>query len=151
VRLQLVHDGWAGPEVRINLTNASPALFHLTASTAISTRPDGSVITRDTPAKAGDIITLYATGLGRTVPDLWWGELATSATWLKDIQQFNVFLNGSQVDRNHILYAGLAPGFAGLYQVNLRLPDNVPPNPEIRLAVGTELSPAGIIIPVQGQ
>ena len=40
-----------------------------------------------------------------------------------------------------MLYAGLAPGFAGLYQINLKLPSDVPTNPEIRVVVGTDESP----------
>ena len=41
---------------------------------------------------------------------------------------------------------GLAPGWGGLYQVNLRVPLGVGPNPEIRLAAGEEASPPDVRI-----
>ncbi|MCW5982629.1 MAG: IPT/TIG domain-containing protein [Bryobacteraceae bacterium] len=151
VELQLVHDGRAGPAVRITLRAAAPGLFQLDAKTAIATRPDGTLLTREARAEGGDIVVLYATGLGRTVPDFWYGELPNGAAWLRAFSDFNVFLNGAAVDRRNILYAGAAPGYAGLYQVNLRLPEEVEADPEIRLALGEEISPAGIAIPVRGR
>jgi uncharacterized protein (TIGR03437 family) len=40
-----------------------------------------------------------------------------------------------------VLYAGLAPGFAGLYQINLLLPSDLTANPQIQVAVGAQVSP----------
>jgi uncharacterized protein (TIGR03437 family) len=147
--VQVVHDGLAGPEVRLTLRRTAPALYQLEASTAIATLQDGTLITRDAPAKAGDLLTLYATGLGRTDPDLMQGEIATFAAKLKDMASFQVFLNGTELERSRILYAGLAPGFAGLYQINLRLPDNIPADPEIRIAAAEEISPPNIFLRVE--
>jgi uncharacterized protein (TIGR03437 family) len=65
---------------------------------------------------------------------------------LSDLQ---VLLDGTAVDLSLILYAGVAPNFAGLYQINLTLPDSTGANPEIRIAVGTALGIAGLHLPVQ--
>jgi uncharacterized protein (TIGR03437 family) len=55
--------------------------------------------------------------------------------------------------RRAIPYACGTPGFAGLFQVNLLLPANCPPNPEIQIgfssASGDNLSPAQRFLPVQ--
>jgi uncharacterized protein (TIGR03437 family) len=44
------------------------------------------------------------------------------------------------VPAGNVLYAGVAPGFAGLYQINLLLPENTPANPTVRVGVGATLS-----------
>jgi uncharacterized protein (TIGR03437 family) len=48
-----------------------------------------------------------------------------------------------------MFYAGMTPGFAGLYQVNFFLPNPCPPNPQIQLAIGQQISAAGIMLAVQ--
>jgi uncharacterized protein (TIGR03437 family) len=58
-------------------------------------------------------------------------------------------LNGQALNPLTVPYAGLTPGFAGLYQVNFYLPGNCPPNPQIQLAVGLQISMAGIKLAVQ--
>ena len=42
----------------------------------------------------------------------------------------------------------LAPGFAGLYQINIVIPPWVAANPEIRVAVAGAQSPPDVRIPV---
>jgi uncharacterized protein (TIGR03437 family) len=64
------------------------------------------------------------------------------------LSEFQVLLDGSPVDPNGILYAGIAPGFAGLYQINLALPASTGSNPEIRIAMGDTIGIAGLHIPV---
>jgi len=146
--VQLLIDGRAGPAVTVSLRPSNPALFLLAPSIAIATQADGSLLTPEKSAKPGDIIILYATGLGSTFPELAPGELPKTAAWLKNLSQFKVFLNGVTIPTGDILYAGLAPGFAGLYQINLRLPQWTPTNPEIRLDTGSDSSPIGVTIPV---
>ncbi len=148
-QIQLVLNAQAGPVVTVTLAAASPALFELDQQTVVATRPDGSVVTQDNPAHRGEWVILYATGLGTTVPPAGYGEIATSAAPLKSMATFQVLLDGVAVDPSRIPYAGLTPGFAGLYQVNLLLPDDVGPNPEVRLITGDPISPEGIHIPVQ--
>jgi len=94
-------------------------------------------------------VTLWATGLGSTNPQLEDGVLAPGAQRLSQLNQFDVLINGAALDPIAILYAGVAPGFAGLYQVNVRLPGQLPANPEIRLGLGGTLSPPGLILPAK--
>lgn len=146
--LQLTLDGRAGPAVRIELAAAAPALFLLNERWIIACRADGSVITEENPARSGEIVILYATGLGRTVPNPRSGELPRRAAPLERLAEFDVLLDGEAVGAARLLYAGVAPGFAGLYQINLRLPEPAPPNPQVRLRLGDLLSPASGRLPL---
>jgi uncharacterized protein (TIGR03437 family) len=142
--LQITLDGHAGPIIRIKLLDAAPALFQLDETTVIATRPDGSLIDQDAPARAGEVIVLYATGLGPTEPEALYGVLPTRAAPIKRLTEFQVLLDDAAIDASRILYAGVTPGYAGLYQVNLWLPDKLDANPQIRLAIGPQTSPAGV-------
>ncbi len=146
--LQLVIDGLAGPQISVALAAAAPALFQLDRQNVIVTRPDGSLITPAAPAKPGDVVVLYATGLGPAVPPVGYGELPRSGATLQMLSDFHVMLDGNAVDPSAIAYAGIAPGFAGLYQINLILPSSTSSNPEIRIGIGDANSKVGLHIPV---
>ena len=53
-------------KLHLELADVSPALFQSDPEFAIAARADGSLITPKAPASAGEIIILYATGLGIT-------------------------------------------------------------------------------------
>jgi uncharacterized protein (TIGR03437 family) len=141
--LQVVREGQRGPLVTIDVAAAAPALF-VTDGYAIATHADNSVITADKPARPGELIVIYTAGLGKaqTMPAN--GELAPWLSRLPEGVAFRVTLGGQTVDPARILYAGLTPLSAGLYQVNLVLPDNLAADPEVRIFVGDTGSPAGV-------
>jgi uncharacterized protein (TIGR03437 family) len=146
--VQVVLEGHSGPRVNITLAAASPALFQLDAQNAIAILPDGTLITPQAPAKPGDIIILYATGLGQTVPSIPNGQLFNQAALLQQFADFKLVLNGVAIS-DAVAYAGNAPGFAGLYQINVVLPKSTPANPEIKIGFSGDLSMSGIHLPIQ--
>ena len=141
--IQLEVNGVAGPEVQILLSATAPGLFlYPDGMTVIAQHVDYSLVTADAPAHAGELVILYAGGLGQTSPVVPSGQIPQVAAQIKDKSSFKVWLNGVAVDSSRIEYVGITPTTAGLYQINLRLPDGVPPNPEIRISTGDVLSPA---------
>ena len=148
--IQVVVDSLAGPAVQVTLAPTAPGLFQLDGTNAVATEPDGTVLTASTPAKPGDIVILYATGLGQVTPPVIYGQLPTQAASLKSGSNLSVLLDGTAVAASAIDYAGIAPFFAGLYQVNLTLPASTGANPEIRLQVEGATSLAGLHLPVSG-
>ncbi|HLK18138.1 MAG TPA: hypothetical protein VKT81_04245 [Bryobacteraceae bacterium] len=147
--VQVVLDGHSGPAIKITLAAASPALFQLDSKTAVAIHPDGTVITDKAPAKPGEIIILYATGLGQTLPPVPYGQLFNDAAPLVASAQFRLTLAGATASNGAVQYAGIAPGFAGLYQINLLIPKSTKANPEIRIGFGKQLSIAGIHLPIE--
>ncbi len=148
--VQLENQACYGPPIQITLSAAAPVLFQSDATTVIATHLDGSLLTAVSPGQPGEVVVLYATGLGPTAPAAIPNQIPQFAEWIVDLAGFEVFLNGAAVDPHLVLYAGVTPGYAGLFQVNLRLPDNCPPNPSIQIGfAGAQLSPTGLLLPVR--
>lgn len=143
VNIKIVREGVVGPAVTMMLDETAPGMFELNPTTIIATHAGGSLITPDSPAQPSEIIVIYAVGLGRTVPDLLPGQVATRAQPIQHLKDMQVLLNGNPLDPSMVLYAGTTPGFAGLYQVNVQLPGDLPGSPEVRIQILGDISPAG--------
>jgi uncharacterized protein (TIGR03437 family) len=140
----VARQGIAGPQVTIPLANTAPGFFQWNGNFAVAEHADGSLISPTAPAQASEIIVLYAGGLGRTSPDVPSGYIVSSATSILYAAELQILLNGQPCPSSSIYYAGLAPGFAGLYQINLILPDILPSDPVIQMVIGAQASPASI-------
>ncbi|MEK7406669.1 MAG: ThuA domain-containing protein [Acidobacteriota bacterium] len=68
---------------------------------------------------SGDRVIIYATGLGAVQPALPAGAAAPGEPLSTTLIEPAVMIGGA---RATVLFSGLAPGFAGLYQVNATLP-----------------------------
>ena len=150
VTIRVVREGWTGPEVDIALVDAAPALFDYAGYAIAQEWPSYSLIQPDSPASPGDLVILYATGMGNTqndpsTPD----QIPQYPSKILDFNDLKVFLDTEQVDPANVLWAGFSPGNAGLYQVNLYLPEDTGPDPEIRLLMGDQPTAAGIKLAVQ--
>jgi uncharacterized protein (TIGR03437 family) len=100
-----------------------------------------------TPAKPGDILSLFATALGATDPSFGPGELPGVAAQVT--APFSVSIGGVPLASSDILYVGVTQN-AGLYQVNLRIPDAVPDGDQpVILTVGGVSTPASGFLTVR--
>lgn len=149
VQLRVQVDSSYGPPINITLAEVAPAFFQLDAQTVIAVHSSGALVTADAPAAPNEVIVLYATGLGETVPEPAYGEIPVGAATLKDLASFAVVLDGLKVDPQRILYAGVAPGFGGLYQINVQLPDQVGNDPQIQVAARGVTSVEGLRLPLR--
>jgi uncharacterized protein (TIGR03437 family) len=116
---------YLGVPVTQNLNTAPfrPGLFRTLetdgSATALAVNQDGSLNSSAHPAPAGSIIVLYATGLGQTAPPGVDG-VASSNIASQYASTVRVTINGAPAS---VEYAGIAPGFVGLSQINVRVPE----------------------------
>ena len=150
VKIRVVREGMTGPEITVTLVDAVPALFQTAAGYAIAAHLDNSLIAPGSPALAGETIVVYACGLGRTLPNPAPGVIPQSAALIQRLSDLKVYLGATAADPASILYAGVTPGSAGLYQIDLILPASLGTDPEIRVAIADQSSPAGLQLAVQG-
>jgi uncharacterized protein (TIGR03437 family) len=147
--LRLLANGKSGPDIQVQIADSSPGMFQLDANAVIATLANGSLITAESPAAPGDVLIIYAAGLGATQPAISGLMIPVAAAPISARSNFAVLLNDKPIPDENILYAGLTPGFAGLYQINCRLPAETPPNPEIRLRLPGQTSPPRLFLAVR--
>lgn len=85
-------------------------------------------ITARNPARAGDVIHLFATGLGPVTTPVRTGELSPADPPARLLTPIHCGLGSSEIVTQpaDVLFAGLAPALVGLYQISIRLPQTVP-------------------------
>jgi uncharacterized protein (TIGR03437 family) len=131
--------GCAGPIIQLTLAAAAPGLFQFESPSGIM-----EAVATPSPVRPGAIVILWATGLGQTTPLANGFQFPAAAAPLIAGANLEVLLDGVAVPSGNILYAGVAPFYAGLYQINLLLPSSTGANPEIRLQLDGATSIAGV-------
>lgn len=149
--------GAAGNGIAIAVSTSTSATVLLTIlgnSTTCCANTAGASLTTSNPAVPGEIISLYATGLGIAA--------SSNGTWQGFTGQIvpanepaNTVLNAvdALVNGNstaNVLFAGLAPGTVGIYLVQIQLSNALTTNlhSQLRIAQGTFTSNI-VTIPVQ--
>ena len=150
VKVRVVTEGITGPEITVMLVDAAPALFAIPGgSYVIATDAKGNLLTAEAPAHTGDTVVVYVTGLGRTSPNPAVGEIPNYAATMLAIASLKLTLNGKAVAPWDIKYAGVTPGSAGLYQINLYLPEGTGNDPEIQVTAGNLTAQTGLKLPLR--
>ena len=142
--VRVVRQGVTGPEVSVTLVDVVPQFFQTADGYVIAQHADYSLITPDHPAVAGEIVVVYATGLGRTLPNPASGEIPTYPGLMARLNDLQVSVGGAVLGTEQIYYAGITPGFAGLYQINLKLPLTLGRDPELCAGVGDQAGRSGL-------
>jgi uncharacterized protein (TIGR03437 family) len=121
---------------------------------AIVAHADGSLVTPELPAHTGELLVLYAYGLGATNPGMADGDAATSAqpaaATISLSSEAAIAILPSERRISAPIFAGLTVGFSGLYQINFLAP--APPTPFAPGDCKTFVSPNGnVALTVHGQ
>lgn len=135
--IQVTNNGKTSNVVQMYLTDAAPGAFSQNSNglglAAALHATSGQLITTANPAQPGEYISLYLTGLGTVTPPISDGAVGpTSTLSVADVNTagnlsvlFNDYVNGSTGNTGTIQFAGLPPGLAGLYQINVQVPSGV--------------------------
>jgi uncharacterized protein (TIGR03437 family) len=89
---------------------------------------DYSLVSASSPAKMGETVQLFLTGLGAVSPAVTAGTAAPAAQPFATVPgPVDVFIddNNGNSSQAKVAYQGLAPGLAGLYQVNFTVPSGL--------------------------
>ena len=81
------------------------------------------LVDASSPAKAGDALVIYCTGLGSVSPDAVAGSAVPSDALRQTVNPVTLTIGGVNAP---VAFAGLTPGLTGLYQVNATVPAGVP-------------------------
>jgi uncharacterized protein (TIGR03437 family) len=126
---QVLTEVRVGGQVRsrspLTVIPTAPGIF------AVANR-DGRVNTANVPAHPGEVLQIYATGQGAVIPAVDDGVAAPTQPLATSSNLPNVFLGGRQLT---VLYNGLAPGFAGVWQIDVMIPADAPTGPDLALTV----------------
>ena len=115
-----------------------------------------SLVTQDNPAIPGEILIFFGSGLGLTAPTPMSEGLSSGQITPSDplftvpfvAEDFVSSLAGSKTAL--VRFVGLAPGMVGVYQLNLKLLENLPDNPGTRLTIAQQLFISNIVtVPVK--
>jgi uncharacterized protein (TIGR03437 family) len=143
--------------VNVGIQSASPGIFETLMSDgvrrAVMVRPDGSFVSVENPARRGEIIRVYVTGLGATAPAVGTNAIAIPGTDSLVLGQLIVGVNNSGV---RVVSARMAPTQIGIYEVAFQVDSNAATGNNIVLSVAinpTDGSPTqfsnGSKIPIQ--
>jgi uncharacterized protein (TIGR03437 family) len=124
IQMVVTRGGVPGLPLTLPLAPYNPGIFTLADSRgAIVNYRTGNLVAPTEPAQSGDVLIIYATGLGPVVVPQTAGTPALAnplpTTTAPVTVRFGSILTTPQ-------YAGLTPGFVGLYQVNVQVPAAIP-------------------------
>jgi endo-1,4-beta-xylanase len=147
--VQVEYDGIRSVAVTVPVLAAVPGIITTNAQgtgQAVAVNQDGSINSASNPAARGSVVVLYATGEGQRSPAGVTGVPAPA-------YDGPVLSPGATVGGivANLPYAASAPGYVGLMQINLTIPQSAPTGPAvpIQLTIGTVQSPSGVTIAVQ--
>lgn len=109
--------GFAGPAWPLGVEPAAPAIFSVNGAPAITHAGTPRLVTPEDPARPGEAVSIWLTGLGALREPLESGLAAERPIWAA--AAVRVLFNEEPVEP---LYAGAAIGFAGLNQINVEVP-----------------------------
>ena len=129
--MQVVRNGQQGNLAYVNIQPSVPHfLLYQGGPYAIMTTPAGDLTGIPShPVTSGDVVVIYTIGLGPTSPAVPSGT-ASPASPLAVVAGdtkvcFGIDFPFSPAPCFPAAFAGLTPGFVGLYQVNVAIPENL--------------------------
>jgi uncharacterized protein (TIGR03437 family) len=135
---------------QVNVIDGRAGIFTVDGAAA-AVNADGTMNSAANPAARGELIALYATGLGQTNPPGVDGKIVKSVA--TTISTVTASIDGQSAK---VVFAGDAPGFVGLSQVNVIVSQGLPPSPRpgpsavpVSLTVGGNVSAQVVFIFVE--
>ena len=142
----------ASSSQQLTVSKYAPAVLVDPSGQVALVHADGRYVNKDNPASRDEPLTMYALGLGQTTGGTVTAGAPSPSSPLAVTGTVDVFFGDPNYKQAAVIvdWSGLAPGFVGLYQLNLRIPgfhmkgDALP----ITVRVGSVNSPTtGPVVP----
>jgi len=144
--------GNPGSLYNLLLSQYSPALFVIPSggqSIAAALDQNSRIVTQSNPAPRGQIVQLFANGLGPVTNQPASGDPAPSGPLAYTTTTPVVTIGGVTVPAQDVQFSGMTPGNAGLYQVNVTVPASAGTGLQpVTISMGGTVSPA-VMLPLQ--
>jgi uncharacterized protein (TIGR03437 family) len=137
VTLQVQNGTTFSNGVELPLANTAPGVFTQTGNglgDAAALHANYTPITADYPAHGDEVILLYVTGLGAVTPPIAEGALPGMDPPSRVTTPVAIRIGELPAE---VQYAGLAPGFPGLYQLNVKVPGGILASPSAIVEIRT--------------
>jgi len=114
--------------VTVYADNSAPGIYTLTENgigAGAILHANYTEVNAKSPAMPGETVIMFLDGLGPVTPQVADGAAAPSSPLSNSVEASDVLLflyDGENFAPADVLFAGLAPGFAGLYQINFTVP-----------------------------
>lgn len=149
-QIQVINNGSPSNTVTAFTSLTAPGIFTVPAGglgLGAILHSDYTLVTTDHPAQVGETVSVFLTGLGAVNPVVADGAAAPLDPFALATNAITAFVGGVQAS---VGYAGLAPGLAGLYQVNLTIPSGVTTGNATLAVAGPDSITSEAQIPVAG-
>jgi len=137
-------DQFTTPEV-VTVVAAQPAIF----STDSTGAGQGAIldarfrlVDASNPVGSGEVVQIFATGLGPTDPVVPSGAPAPDSPLARVTVPVSVTIGGQPAT---VEFAGLAPRFVGLYQANVRIPGGLAPSSAVPVVLTQNNIPSNAV------
>ena len=124
VSIQL-NNGSGSSTQTATVVSAAPGVFTTSSNgsgTGVFLHANYTAVTSANPAQPGETVLIYCTGLGGTNPPVSSGAAAPTNPPATTVITPTVTIGGISA---FVSFSGLAPGFAGLYQINAQVPTGI--------------------------
>jgi uncharacterized protein (TIGR03437 family) len=125
---------------------STPQIVTTSSGPAVTHSSDFSLVTSSKPATAGEVLSLFVTGLGPTVPAVDPGQPFPSSPLVTVNSPIEVKVNGNSAE---VLGAVGFPGSVEGYQVNFRLPPDAAKGIATIQVSAAWINGAPVSIPIQ--
>ena len=137
----IVRNGAAQAALGVPWNSSSPGIYHSNGQSSIF-HSSGAPVTAGSPAVPGEALVLYASGLGPVAPPVSDGFPGSASILSQTIEQPVVSVGGLPA---LVQFAGLTPGWPGLYQVNFVVPAGVSGSLAVEIKMSGVTSNTGIL------
>jgi hypothetical protein len=134
VTITVNNNGAASAAQSVTLAPYAPGVFYRTSASvdADIIHVDNSWVSSTSPAKAGEILIVWATGIGNLSQLAATGAASPGSPPAQAVNLPTVTVGGAAVS---VQFAGLTPGSVGLVQINIQLPSTLPAGSSLPLLV----------------